>query len=202
MKKYIYRTKRILSKLLEYRRLLMLLERRCLIVGANTDGLEGFVSTNFPFLNIVNPTHWLFLCFKNKLDVVLAEHVWEHLTEEDGKIGVKNICKYLNKGGVLIIAVPDGFHTDSGYIEYVKVNGSGLGADDHKVLYNYKSLGALFQDAGLEFEFLEYFDEKGQLNVNKSDVHYNLIKRSFHSDKRNQDGRPNYTSLIIKGTKN
>jgi predicted SAM-dependent methyltransferase len=169
----------------------MLSERRNLIIGSNNDCLDGFVSTNYPFLNIVNSKHWILLCYKNKLDVVLAEHVWEHLNEEEGKKGVKNIWKYLNKGGVLIIAVPDGYHTDLSYIEHVKVNGSGIGADDHKVLYNYKSLGAIFQDAGLEFEFLEFFDEKGQLNVNKSDVHYNLIKRSFHSDKRNQDGMPN-----------
>ena len=176
-------------------------EKRCLIVGSNTDSIEGFVATNFPFLNIVNSLHWLILCYMNKLDVVLAEHVWEHLTATEGKKGVKNIARNLRKGGVLIIAVPDGFHTDLAYIEHVNVNGTGIGADDHKVLYNYKSLGAVFQGAGLDFELLEFFDEKGELNVNKSDVYYNLIKRSFHADIRNKDGRPNYTSLIIKGRK-
>ena len=56
-----------------------------------------------------------------------------------------NCYEFLRPGGRLRIAVPDGFHPEPGYIEYVRPGGTGIGADDHKVLYNYQSLRKLLE---------------------------------------------------------
>ena len=58
---------------------------------------------------------------------------------------VKNFYNYSSKNVNIRIAVPDGYHTDARYINYVKPGGAGEGADDHKHLFNYKSLGSYLQ---------------------------------------------------------
>ena len=131
----------------------------------------------------------------------MAEHVWEHLIIEDAKIGLENCYKYLKKGGRFRIAVPDGFHPDPDYINYVKPGGHGAGADDHKVLYNYKSFGKCLEESGFRVNLLEYFDEQGNFHYQEWDPEDGMIKRSKRFDKRNKDGKLNYTSLIIDGIK-
>ena len=77
---------------------------------------------------------------KKKIKNVLAEHVLEHLTNDDLEKMIKNFYKYSDDAINIRIAVPDGFHKDEKYIDVVKPGGTGEGAHDHKNLFNVKSL--------------------------------------------------------------
>ena len=72
---------------------------------------------------------------KNSISNILAEHVFEHLDFQQGVIAINNCYEYLEVGGSIRIAVPDGNFPNEDYIKYVKPNGTGLGAMDHKILY-------------------------------------------------------------------
>lgn len=112
-------------------------------VGASGRFDRGWLPTNKDFLNLLKPTDWARLFPPASLDAILAEHVWEHLTEQEGLIAASICFKYLKPGGYLRVAVPDGLHPDPEYIEWVRVGGVGTANRDHKVLYTYQSLKAL-----------------------------------------------------------
>jgi predicted SAM-dependent methyltransferase len=133
--------------------------------------------------------------------VFLAEHVWEHLGSRQAIIANANCFEFLRPGGRLRIAVPDGFHPDPAYIEYVRPGGTGAGADDHKVLYNYKLISEELKNVGFEFRLLEYWDENGQFHFQEWSSEDGHISRSKRYDPRNQDGSLTYTSLIVDAIK-
>ncbi len=171
-------------------------------VGAGHSGYNlGWYSTDIDSLNITREADWKKLLFSIRLDNIMAEHVWEHLTEEDTILANKNCYKYLKKKGVLRIAVPDGFHPEKKYIEYVKPGGTGAGATDHKVLYNYITLKERLEKAGFLVNLLEYWDERGNFYFAEWTDEAGHITRSRRYDERNQDGSLNYTSLIVDAIK-
>lgn len=172
-----------------------------IVVGAGKRFQDDWAATDIDMLNIAKKSDWKRLFRKNSIQAILAEHVWEHLNMEDGILAINNCFTYLKKGGYLRIAVPDGFHPDVNYINYVKVGGSGPGADDHKVLFNYQGLSALLVRAGFQVDLLEYFDENGEFHAKNWDPADGKITRSIRFDNRNSDGRPNYTSLILDARK-
>jgi predicted SAM-dependent methyltransferase len=137
----------------------------------------------------------------NSLDVLVAEHVWEHLTEEEAVQANANCYEFLRPGGRLRIAVPGGFHPDPAYIEYVRPGGMGLGADDHKVLYSCQSLKAQLEKAGFIVSLLEYWDEHGSFHFKEWSSEDGHILRSKRYDSWNQDGSLTYTSLIVDAIK-
>jgi predicted SAM-dependent methyltransferase len=61
----------------------------------------------------------------NSITAILAEHVWEHLTFEEGVQAAKNCYKYLKPGGYVRCAVPDGYFPDEEYQNIVKIGGPG-----------------------------------------------------------------------------
>lgn len=91
-----------------------------LVLGAAGTAFDGWVSTDIDILDIPSSINWRFLFKKGSINAILAEHVWEHLDDIAAKKAVKNCYRYLKKGGYLRIAVPDGFHPDPSYIEFVK----------------------------------------------------------------------------------
>ncbi len=171
------------------------------VVGSSEVFEPGWIPSEWHFLNLLKEEQWLTYFEENSLSNVLAEHVWEHLTPEDGKVAVRTCYRFLKKGGRLRIAVPDGFHPNPSYIEHVKPGGIGPGADDHKILYTYKSMSAILEQAGYKVELVEYFDENGTFHQNAWDKEQGFIHRSIKNDRRNTDGKPNYTSLIVDGIK-
>ncbi len=174
-----------------------------IVIGASGVTPPDWISSDIDYLNLLNENHWLPYFEKNKIEALLAEHVWEHLSDEDATLATKICFKYLKpEGGYLRVAVPDGFSPDKKYIDYVKPGGNGAGAHDHKVLYNYKTLSNIFEKAGFEISLLEYFDEKGIFHQNNWDPKDGQVCRSSENDKRNKDGKLNYTSLIIDAIKN
>ena len=112
-----------------------------------------------------------------------------------------NCYEFLRPGGRLRIAVPDGFHPELGYIEYVRPGGTGIGADDHKVLYNDHSLKKLLEKAGFFVYLLEYWDEHGNFHFKEWSSKDGHIRRSKRYDPRNQNGSLTYTSLIADAIK-
>ena len=176
-------------------------KQKRIVIGASGLFEPGWLPTEISFLNLLKPSDWSRLFVPNSADAMLAEHVWEHLTQEEGLIAAQTCYKYLKHGGYLRVAVPDGFHSDKDYIERVRVGGSGPGADDHKVMYTYITFSDLFQKAGFEVELLEYFDEHQKFHYTDWLPEQGKILRSKRFDRRNQTGRLNYTSIILDARK-
>jgi len=167
--------------------------------GKNPD--HTFYATDIDTLNITKEGDWKRLLLFFKADHIMAEHVWEHLSEEDTILANANCFKFLKKKGVLRIAVPDGFHPDTKYIDYVKPGGNGIGADDHKILYNYKSMSEGLKKVGFKVQLLEYWDENGKFHFVDWTDEGGHIRRSKRYDPRNQNDTLNYTSLIVDAVK-
>jgi len=172
-----------------------------IIVGSASTQQEGWLSTNYPTLDLADDRTFAALTGTGTVANFLAEHVWEHLSPEDAARACGNCFAYLKPGGVLRIAVPDGLHTDADYIAQVKPGGYGPGADDHKVLYDYRTLSALLEQAGFKIRLLEWFDEQGRFHHEDWDAADGFVMRSTSNDQRNRENPTAYTSLIIDAIK-
>ncbi len=162
---------------------------------------ESWFSCDKNILDISKKNSWSKLLGNLKVENIFAEHVWEHLTEEEASAANENCYSFLRRKGKLRIAVPDGFHPSKEYIEYVKPNGNGIGSEDHKILYNYQTLSFKLQEVGFEVYLLEYWDEKGNFHSKNWDIKDGKVKRSKQFDERNKNGKLNYTSLIVDAVK-
>lgn len=182
-------------------KILKKLRPKKIIVGAGGTTQKGWKSTEKKFLDLLKRENWENNFEQGSLKAILAEHVWEHLTKVEGKVAAKNCYDFLRKGGYLRVAVPDGFHPSPEYIKWVMPQGVGSGADNHKVLYNFKSLSSLFRSVGFKVKLLEYFDEKGRFHSKHWKVEDGFIKRSSRFDKRNINSPLKYTSLILDAIK-
>jgi predicted SAM-dependent methyltransferase len=168
-----------------------------IVVGSGGVVQDGWTGTDKACLDLLDPDAWENFFGKQRIDAILAEHVWEHLTLDEAVVAAKTCLRFLKPGGYLRIAVPDGNHPDRDYIRHVRPGGSGPGADDHKVLYNYELLSRTLSEAGFAIKLLEYFDEEGRFVFNEWDASDGMINRSSRYDERNRDGKLNYTSLIV-----
>ena len=167
--------------------------------GFNND--SKWYATDIDSLNITKNGDWLKLLLTLRIDNIMAEHVWEHLTEADTVLANRNCYKYLKKNGKLRIAVPDGLHPDKEYIEHVRPGGTGEGAADHKILYTYTSLKEKLEKAGFEVQLLEYWDELGNFYFTDWTDDGGHIIRSKRYDERNINGALSYTSIIVDAIK-
>jgi predicted SAM-dependent methyltransferase len=171
------------------------------IVGAGATKQAGWISTDYPLIDLTEGETFSALFLPGTINNLLAEHVWEHLTLEEGAKACQNCFLFLKNGGVLRIAVPDGFHTTPEYIDQVKPGGYGAGAEDHKVLFNYRTLSALLESAGFRTRLLEWFDELGEFHHVEWEERDGLVMRSMRFDERNRTNPTAYTSLIIDAVK-
>ncbi len=171
-----------------------------LVLGAGPTKYEGWFSTDIVTLDVTREKDFKKYFKNKKINKILAEHVIEHLSSEQIIKMNKNIYKYSESDLNIRIAVPDGFHPDVEYINKVKPGGSGEGADDHKHLFNFKTLTEIFNETGYKAKIVEYWDENGKFHSSYN-ANNGYIKRCFSNDLRNNDGIPHYTSLIIDFTK-
>lgn len=171
-----------------------------IIIGAHNTNYKNWLPTNIESLNLLNISSFENLFGNKKATRFLAEHVFEHITYEDALTALKNCHQYLEKGGTVRIAVPDGFHPNPDYINMVRPGGFGEGAHDHKLLYDYKKLSKVFEEAGYRVQLLEYYDENKQFHFNEWDSQDGHILRSCRYDKRFKEPI-GYSSLIIDGIK-
>lgn len=172
-----------------------------IIIGSAGISDKAWIETDEDSLNVLKRDDFLRYWKPNSRIAFLAEHVWEHLNENEAEKANANCFEFLKSGGRLRIAVPDGFHTDPNYIEYVRPGGIGAGSEDHKILYNYKLMTQKLEKAGFEVKLLEYWDEHRKFHFKKWDSKYGKVRRSKLYDPRNQDGSLTYTSLIIDAIK-
>ena len=161
----------------------------------------GWTPTEVDFLNLLRAEDWQRYFQPNTIDVIIAEHVWEHLSAEDGLTALRFCQQYLKKGGYIRIAVPDGYNPDPAYLAHVRPGGTGDGADDHKLLYNYEIMGQQMEKAGLSPQRVEYFDGQGQFHAVDWAPESGYIHRSRRFDPRNTPERIGYSSLIMDGVK-
>ncbi len=187
-----YREKRLFKRLLSGQNKSSLK----IVIGSSGIYQQGWIPSEAHFLDLLDENTW-----KKYFANMLAEHVWEHLTADQGRIAAATCYKFLKKGGRLRVAVPDGFHKDNNYIDYVKPGGHGPGADDHKVLYNCSTFSAVFNEAGFKTELLEYFDESHNFHATDWKSEDGFVRRSIRYDERNVNGQPKYTSLVIDAIK-
>jgi predicted SAM-dependent methyltransferase len=168
-----------------------------IVVGAGGVFDPGWIPTEVEFLNLLKPGDWAKYFRPNLIDAILAEHVWEHLAPVQGIKAAALCYQYLRPGGYLRVAVPDGLHPEPNYIQRVRPGGTGQGAEDHKVLYDYQTLRRVFQPVGFKVKLLEYFDHQGVFHF----IHWNhfdgMIRRSSRFDSRNANHHLAYTSLIL-----
>lgn len=167
-----------------------------IVLGCGNSNQKGWFSTDRNFLNIVDSYSWSRLFDEKEIDNLLAEHVFDYLTEYDIGVAARLCYRYLKDNGTLRIAVCDGLHTSENYINYNRnlLPDYGQGA----ILYDYRSLYKILSDAGFEVRLIEYFDKSGTFHSNHMEVENGDISRSYKNDKRNKnDGRVVYSSLIL-----
>jgi predicted SAM-dependent methyltransferase len=171
------------------------------VIGASGICDRGWIPTEEDSLNLLRPHDWARQFHPASIHAMLAEHVWEHLTKAEGKKAAQICYKYLRVGGYLRVAVPDGLHPSSEYIEWVRPGGAGPGAQEHKSLFTYAEFGDLFRRAGFQVNLLEYFDREGVFHFSPWKRSDGIIHRSCRYDRRNSRGRLDFTSLILDAVK-
>jgi predicted SAM-dependent methyltransferase len=169
-----------------------------IVIGVMGKFGKSWIRTNIEYLNILCNEHWQMWFIPNPVDALLADHVWKHLTPEEGELAVRHCFIHLRPGGYLRAAVPDGYHSDPDYIDPVKINGTGPSTDGHKVFYIQKTFIQVFADISFEVELLEYFDEEDRFHEVNWDPAVGRIRRPRRYNRRNRDGSLRYTSIILE----
>jgi predicted SAM-dependent methyltransferase len=168
------------------------------VIGGGQTSYEGWTFTDRDFLDITNPQDWSSLFEPNSIDRLLCEHVLEHLSEPECAIALAECYRYLRPGGLMRVAVPDGYRRDPAYVAEASPPNDG-----HKVFYNIDTLPALLESVGFSVTPLEYFDESEQFHARSWDESDGLVMRSvrFDHQKDFQRGKLYYTSLIVDARK-
>lgn len=175
-----------------------------IIIGAGKTKFNGWISLQERELDLLNRNDFEQLFSKEKPTAFLAEHVWEHMTLEEGIIAAKNCYDYLVCGGYIRIAVPDGYFRNEWYQNMVKVGGNGAPdhpAASHKIVYNYKTLSFVFESVGFKVELLEYCDENGDFFYKYWNEEDGKIGRSLRFDTRNSPDSLGMVSIILDAKK-
>lgn len=158
----------------------------------------GWIGTNERLVNLLIEQQWDIWFDRSSIDTILAEHVWEHLTPEQGSLAASICFKFLKPGGRLRLAVPDGFHPDPAYRKAVEIDNK----DGHKVLYNFQTMCDMLAAVGFQPALLEGFSETGTFQEQAWQLSDGWIGRSRYNDPRNGRGTVMaYTSLIVDGVK-
>lgn len=166
------------------------------VIGSGTTTFKGWIATDYPFFDARSKNQWRYLFAIRKADNLLAEHVFEHLTESDIRLSLQNAYEHMSPGGCLRIAVPDKNHPDQDYIDYVRPGGVGAGADDHKSFWDYKSFSQFASSCGFKIELQEYYDQDGYFHSNVMAPERGYISRT-RSNSHKRSLLKNYSSLII-----
>ncbi|MBS4204145.1 class I SAM-dependent methyltransferase [Lederbergia citrea] len=176
-----------------------------IVVGAGEyNNNPGWIHTQEKEINLLDENTWRNRFDINSITAILAEHVWEHLTYEEGIKAAKICYEFLKPSGYIRCAVPDGFFPDETYQNVVKVGGPGPKdhpAASHKIVHTYKTLTEMFEASGFQVVLLEYFDEQGNFQCNDWDGKDGIIFRSKKYDPRNQGNKLAAPSLIIDAIK-
>jgi predicted SAM-dependent methyltransferase len=168
------------------------------LVGAKGTPEEGWLITDVPILNALNPADWAAIFEPESIDRLLSEHMLEHLSETEGRIALSECYRYLKSGGLFRLAVPDGYRRDAAYLAEASPPRAG-----HQVLYNIDTLTPLLESIGFVVTPLEYFDVREQFQARPWDERDGHIQRSLLFDTQEEFRRGDmcYTSLIMDARK-
>jgi predicted SAM-dependent methyltransferase len=175
-----------------------------IILGAGEQRYPGWVATQREDLDLLDAAQWARQLGDRRVDALLCEHVWEHLTEAEGRAAAHLCFAYLRPGGYLRCAVPDGNVPNPEYQRTIRVGGPGPAdhpAADHKVVYTHHLFADLFVGAGFVVDLLEYCDDRGRFHYHQWDAADGLIYRSLRFDHRNQQGALASVSIILDAIK-
>ena len=175
-----------------------------IILGAGEQHYPSWIATQKERLDLLRPKDWEASFSDRRIDALLCEHVWEHLTEAEGRAAAALCYKYLKPGGYIRCAVPDANFRNEWYQRYVQVGGPGPAnhpAADHKIVYDYRLFSNVFSGAGFAIDLLEYCDESGRFHYHQWSPDEGLIYRSLLYDDRNHGAELGFVSLILDATK-
>jgi len=175
-----------------------------IIVGATSQSYPGWIQTQEDELNLLSRSDWESSFQSKKIRAILAEHVWEHLTYEEGVEAARNCFEFLETRGYIRCAVPDAFFQNEWYQNIVKIGGPGPKdhpAASHKIVHNYRTLTRMFEEGGFKVKLLEYCDEGGKFHYNEWDPEEGFIYRSCRFDHRNKNHELGFVSLIVDAVK-
>ncbi|HPJ89396.1 MAG TPA: hypothetical protein PLO84_09780 [Thermotogota bacterium] len=179
-------------------------EKRRVIIGAGKTEYPGWIATQEDELNLLKESDWLRHFQPDSIDCLLAEHIWEHMSFEEGIFAAENCYRFLKSGGYVRCAVPDAFFRNEWYQNLVQVGGPGPvnhPAVTHQIVYNYKQLQEVFERAGFVIDLLEYCDENGAFHYKYWNEGEGMIHRSFRFDTRNRKGILMMVSIILDAKK-
>lgn len=175
-----------------------------IIIGAGNTKQSGWTSLQEDELNVLKESDWEKICEPNGLSSILSEHVWEHMTFEEGIKAAQHCYKYLKPGGYIRCVVPDRNFKNEWYQNIVQVGGPGPKehpAASHKIVYDYKLLTEVFKKAEFEVDILEYCDENNNFHYKHWNEIDGKIGRSFRFDTRNSEEKLGMVSIIIDAKK-
>lgn len=175
-----------------------------IILGAGQTRYEGWIAMQECDLNLLSVSDWDKHCSPESVDAMLAEHVWEHLTYEEGIEAAGNCYRYLKPGGYIRCAVSDKNFRNQWYQNMVQIGGPGPldhPAATHKIVYDYETCKRVFESAGFEVSLLEYCDENGDFHFTYWNEADGKIGRSFRFDTRNSMERLGMVSIILDAKK-
>jgi len=169
------------------------------ILGAGEQAWPGWVPTQQEQLDLLSRPSFEAYFGAQKADAFLCEHVWEHLTEAQGREAAKLCFDFLRPGGFLRCAVPDRNFPNQDYQNGVKIGGPGPAdhpAADHKIVYDVELFRSVFEDAGFDVDLLEYCDTEGRFHYHQWDLSSGPIYLSLLSDHRNTGGQIGFVSIV------
>ena len=168
-----------------------------IIIGAGNTKYKGWISTDINELDITKHKDFDFLFKNKKIDNILMEHVVEHLEYEAFISFLYTVKKYLKKGGVIRIAVPDSNHPSLYVKKLTVINGIEPGANDHKYFYSIKDFEDIAEKTGFTLKKLEYFDFNGFFHISQYDFKNGYISRCSKNYKgRFTDDKDEYQKMI------
>ncbi|WP_339169065.1 SAM-dependent methyltransferase [Paenibacillus sp. FSL R5-0341] len=175
-----------------------------IIIGASSQAYPDWIQTQEEELNLLDRADWEESFKSRKIRTILAEHVWEHLSYEEGVEAAKICYDFLEPEGYIRCAVPDAFFRNEEYQNIVQIGGPGPKehpAASHKIVHNYKTITSMFEEAGFKIKLLEYCDESGEFHFNNWNPEDGFIYRSFQFDHRNNNDELGFVSLIVDAVK-
>ena len=122
-----------------------------IIIGAGEQRWDGWVPTHKEQLDLLDRRGWETASGTRLADAFLCEHVWEHLTEDEGRAAARLCYEFLKPGGFLRCAVPDANFPDPDYQAAVQIGGPGPAdhpAADHQIVFEYQLFRDVFASAG------------------------------------------------------
>ena len=135
-------------------------------------------------LDILDAIQWEEFFRKEQLHVIVAEHVWEHLTYSEGRDAALFCYKYLKPGGVFRLAVPDAYWNIHNAIEMRNRNINDMDWR-HRINYNYITMTNLLKTSLFdEILLLEYHTRNGLLYTRRWNPLQGFVQRTINFDVR------------------